>query len=249
MTAQPETTMQASGGRESSSWVTLPMDGAPDMRVFVARPEGDGPHRAIIVMQEAFGVNSHIRDVTTRFARQGFVAAAPELYHRTGTAVEGRYDAFQAMGTHFNALTHDGIVADATATHRWLASQSDVDVSRMATVGYCLGGRAAFLANSALPLAAGVSYYAGGMPAVLDRVNGVHGPHTFFWGGRDAHITAEQKGAVVDAFHKAKKPFTNVEFSQADHGFFCDQRPAYEPNAAREAWALTLAFLADYTGQ
>jgi carboxymethylenebutenolidase len=231
------------------SWVTVPVEGAPEMRLFVVRPSGNGPHRAIIVMHEAFGVNSHIRDVTARFAGQGFVAVAPELFHRTGTGVEGRYDAFAAMQPHFGALTTDGILADVKAAYRWVVSQQDVDAARVASIGYCLGGRAAFLANSSLPLAAGVSYYAGGMPSVLDRVGGVHGPHTFFWGGRDRHITAEQKQAVFDAFRKAGKPFTTIEFSQADHGFFCDQRSAYEPNAAHEAWALTLAFLRDYTGE
>ena len=240
--------MQTGERTESGSWVTVKVDDAADMRMFVARPSVDGPHRAIIVMQEAFGVNAHIRDVTTRFAREGFVAVAPELYHRTGTGVEGRYDAFAEMGQHFHALTTEGVVADARAAHRWIVSQPDVDAARVASIGYCLGGRASYLANSTLPLAAGVSYYAGGMPSVLDRVERVHGPHTFFWGGRDAHITVEQKAAVVDAFRTAGKTFTNVEFSQANHGFFCDQRSAYEPTAARESWALTLAFLSDYTG-
>lgn len=233
---------------KDGTWVTVTVADGSEMRMFVARPEGSGPHRAIMVMQEAFGVNSHIRDVTTRFAGQGFVAVAPELFHRTGSGVEGRYDNFPGMAPHFKALTNDNIVADARAAFAWLASQRDVDSARIASVGYCLGGRASYLANTALPLAAGVSYYAGGMPAVLDRVATLHGPHTFFWGGRDTHITDEQKQAVVNALRAAKKIFTNVEFSQADHGFFCDQRSQYEPDAAREAWALTLAFLSDYTG-
>ena len=233
---------------KDGTWITVTVADGSEMRMFVARPEGSGPHRAIMVMQEAFGVNSHIRDVTTRFAGQGFVAAAPELFHRTGIGVEGRYDDFPGMAPHFKSLTNDNIVADARAAFAWLASQRDVDAARIASVGYCLGGRASYLANTALPLAAGVSYYAGGMPAVLDRVATLHGPHTFFWGGRDTHITDEQKQAVVNALRAAKKTFTNVEFSQADHGFFCDQRSQYEPDAAREAWALTLAFLSDYTG-
>lgn len=240
--------MGASARERAATWVSVPVDGAPEMRMFVVRPGGEGPHRAIIVMQEAFGVNSHIRDVTTRFAREGFLAVAPELFHRTGSGVEGRYDAFAEMKPHSSALTTEGILADAKAAFRWVVSQEDVDAARVAAIGYCLGGRAAFLANSSLPLAAGVSYYAGGMPSVVDRAGGVHGPHTFFWGGRDTHVTAEQRQAVVEAFARAGKTFTNVEFSQADHGFFCDQRSSYEPNAAREAWALTLAFLADNTG-
>lgn len=233
---------------EQGTWVTVRVVDGSEMRIFVARPKGSGPHRAIMVMQEAFGVNSHIRDVATRFAGEGFVAVAPELFHRTGVGVEGRYDDFAGMAQHFKALTNDNIVADARAAFTWLASQPDVDASRIASTGYCLGGRASYLANASLPIAAGVSYYAGGMPAVLDRVPALHGPHTFFWGGRDTHIGDDQKRAVVDAFRAAKKTFTNVEFSQADHGFFCDQRSQYEPNAAREAWALTLAFLSDYTG-
>ncbi len=231
---------------ESGSWVTIAVEGASEMRMFVARPSAPAPHRAIIVMQEAFGVNSHIRDVTARFAREGFVAVAPELFHRTGTGVEGRYDAFAEMKPHFSALTSEGIIADAKAAHGWLVSQRDVDASRVCATGYCLGGRASFLANSALPLAAAASYYAGGMPAVLDRVSSLHGPQTFFWGGRDKNIRAEHRRAVSDAFEGTGKSLTSVLFSQADHGFFCDQRSAYEPNAAREAWALTLAFFADY---
>ena len=241
--------MGTSASERAATWVSVPVEGAPEMRMFVVRPAGEGPHRAIIVMQEAFGVNAHIRDVTGRFAREGFLAVAPELFHRTGTGVEGRYDAFAEMQPHFGALTTDGILADAKAAFRWVVSQGEVDAARVAVIGYCLGGRAAYLANSSLPLAAGVSYYAGGMPSVLDRAGGVHGPHTFFWGGKDRHITGEQKSAVADAFTNAGKPFTTVEFSQADHGFFCDQRGAYEPNAAREAWALTLAFLANHTGE
>lgn len=241
--------MGTSASERAASWVNVPVEGAPEMRMFVVRPTGTGPHRAIMVMQEAFGVNAHIRDVTTRFAGEGFLAVAPELFHRTGVGVEGRYDAFAAMQPHFSKLTTEGILADVKAAFRWVVSEPDVDAARVAAIGYCLGGRAAFLANSSLPLAAGVSYYAGGMPSVVDRTAGVHGPHTFFWGGRDQHITAEQKAAVSDAFTKAGKPFTTVEFSQADHGFFCDQRGSYEPNAAREAWALTLAFLANHTGE
>ena len=82
---------------EQGTWVTVQVADGSEMRMFVARPEGSGPHRAIMVMQEAFGVNSHIRDVTTRFAREGFVAVAPELFHRTGVGVEGRYDDFPGI--------------------------------------------------------------------------------------------------------------------------------------------------------
>ena len=226
-----------------SEWTTLDVAGATPMRMFVARPAGKGPHPALIVCQEAFGVNAHIRDVTTRFAGQGFVAVAPELYHRTGSGVEGAYDQFGALQPHFSALTTEGLAADLHAAHGWLTADSGVDAERTAAIGYCLGGRAAFLANAELPLRASVSYYGGGIAQqLLGRVADLHGPQLMFWGGLDTHIPAEQHRAIDDALRAAGKAYTTVEFGEGDHGFFCDARPSYNPEVAAEAWALTMAF-------
>ena len=229
---------------EQGEWVTLRVGGEAEMRAFVARPDGAGPHPGIVVFQEAFGVNSHIRDVTARFAREGFVAIAPELFHRTTSGFEGDYADFASVMPHFKAITTEGMAADARATHAWLAEEPSVDAARIAAVGYCMGGRAAFLANATLPLAASVSYYGGGIaPALLDRAPELHGPQLFHWGGRDAHIPPEQHRAVLDALRAAGRPFVSVEYSEADHGFFCDQRSQYHPDAAAESWALTRSFL------
>jgi carboxymethylenebutenolidase len=219
------------------------------MRLFVARPDTPGPHPGLIVCQEAFGVNSHIRDVTLRYAGRGFVAVAPELYHRTGTGVEGRYDDFPGMQPHFSAITNEGMAADLHAAHDWLSADGDVDASRTAAIGYCMGGRAAFLANAELPLRAAVSYYGGGIAQqLLGRVSELHGPQLMFWGGRDTHVPPEQHRAIDDALRAAGKPYTTVEFGEGDHGFFCDERASYNPDVAAEAWALTLAFFARTVG-
>ena len=220
-----------------------------DMQSYVVRPASAGRKPGLIVFQEAFGVNAHIRDVATRFAAQGFVVIAPELYHRTGTHVEGSYDDFDALRSHFGALTTQGMAADADSAHTWLTSDPEVDPSRIAAIGYCMGGRAAFLANTGLPLAAAVSYYGGGIAAqLLDRVDKLHGPQLLCWGGKDTHIPPEQTRAIDDALRAAGKPYTTVTFGEADHGLFCDQRSAYHPDVAAEAWALTIAFLARTTG-
>jgi len=220
-----------------------------DMQSYVVRPASAGRKPGLIVFQEAFGVNAHIRDVATRFAAQGFVVIAPELYHRTGTHVEGSYDDFDALRSHFGALTTQGMAADADSAHTWLTSDPEVDPSRIAAIGYCMGGRAAFLANTGLPLAAAVSYYGGGIAAqLLDRVDKLHGPQLLCWGGKDTHIPPEQTRAIDDALRAAGKSYTTVTFGEADHGFFCDQRSAYHPDVAAEAWALTIAFLARTTG-
>jgi carboxymethylenebutenolidase len=230
-------------------FIPLAVGDGTSMQGYVVRPVSAGRKPGLIVFQEAFGVNAHIRDVATRFAAQGFVVVAPELYHRTGTHVEGSYDNFAALGPHFQALTTDGMAADARAAHAWLAADPEVGSSRIAAIGYCMGGRAAFIANSELPLAASVSYYGGGIaPSLLDRVSRLHGPQLLCWGGKDTHIAPEQTRAIDDALRAAGKPYTTVTFGEADHGFFCDQRSAYHPDVAAEAWALTIAFLARTTG-
>ena len=237
------------GALQEGHFITLDVDDGTSMQAYVIRPAGAGRKPGLIVFQEAYGVNAHIRDVAARFAARGFVVIAPELYHRTGTHVEGRYDDFAALGPHFNAVSSETIAADSRAAHAWLAAQPEVDAKRIATIGYCMGGRAAFVANLELPLAAAVTYYGGGIaPHLLDRVPQLHAPHLFCWGGKDTHVPPEQTRAIDDALRATDKPYTTVTFGEAGHAFFCDQRAAYQPDAAAEAWALTIAFLARTTG-
>ena len=202
------------------------------------------PSRAVIVIQEAFGVNEHIRDVTERFGREGFAAIAPELYHRTAPGKEFPYTDFPAVRQHMSAMTREQTDADLQATFEWLQSQTFVKANEISAVGYCMGGRVAFAANTILPLKCAISYYGGGIPDhSLDRAASLHGPQLFFWGEKDSHIPPEQRATVINALKQAGKTYVNVEFSDADHGFFCDQRPAYNPTAARQSWSLTLEFL------
>lgn len=232
-----------------SSYVQLSVSDGTTMRAYVARADAGAPARkgaGLLVLQEAFGVNAHIRDVADRYARQGYVAIAPELFHRTAPGFDGNYDDFPSVMPHIQKLTPEGLIADARAAHDWLTSQGQAAPGRTGAVGFCMGGRAAYLANTALPLAAAVSYYGGGIaPGLLDRAGSLHARQLFYWGGKDRNIKPEHHRAVADALREAGKPFVSVEFSDADHGFFNDARPAYHPAAARESWALTLAFLAD----
>jgi carboxymethylenebutenolidase len=222
----------------------LQVAGSP-MAAYVAWPASGGPHPGLLVFQEAFGVNSHIRNVTDRFAAQGYVAIAPELFHRTAPAgFEGNYKDFPSIMPHYQALTNENAEADVRSTYEWLRSNPEVKADQISCVGFCMGGRVSFLANSAVPLRSAVSFYGGGIAqTLLDRAAKQHGPILMFWGGLDKHITTEHRRAVVDALDPQRKAYVNVEFSNADHGFFCDERPAYEPNAARQSWALTLEFL------
>ena len=219
------------------------------MQAYVAHPDDDVTHPGLIVIQEAFGVNAYIRDVTERFARQGYVAIAPELFHRTAApGFEGSYDDFPAMMPHMQGVTNKGAEADLRAAHEWLKSKSYVDSTRVASVGFCMGGRLSFLANSALPLRAAISFYGGNIPLLLDRVAALSGPMLFFWGELDKHIAVDQRQKVLQAMKTSGKQYVNVEFSNADHGFFCDARGSYQPEASRMAWKLTLEFLEMHVG-
>jgi carboxymethylenebutenolidase len=228
-----------------SEKIELQVPGASPMLAYVARPSTAGLHPGLLVFQEAFGVNSHIRDVTERFAAQGYVAIAPELFHRTAPpGFEGSYSDFPAIMPHYQGVTTEAAEADIRAAYDWLRASSHARPDAISSVGFCMGGRVSYLANSVVPLRSAVSYYGGGIaPGLLDRAARMHGPILLFWGGLDKHITPELRRSVVDALTAQNKPYVNVEFSNADHAFFCNERPAYQAQAARQSWALTLEFL------
>lgn len=214
------------------------------MAAYVATPKAPGSHPGLIVFQEAFGVNHHICSVADRFAAEGYVAIAPELFHRTATGFEGSYTDFPAVMPHMQAVTAETAEQDARSAYDWLHSNSQVRPTEISCVGFCMGGRVSFIANSILPLRAAVSFYGGGIaPGLLDRAAKLHAPMLLIWGGKDKHITPEHRRSVTEALTAAEKIYVNAEFSRADHGFFCDERDAYEPHSARQAWALTLEFL------
>lgn len=229
--------------------VTLtPRDGG-EMRAYVSHPSNDGPHPGILVLQEALGVNSQIRGVSDRYAELGFISIAPDLFHRVKPGYEANMLLMDEIMPLIQSLTTEGMISDATAAFEWLTSEGEVAAVQTAAVGYCMGGRAAFLANSALPLGASISYYGGRIaPALLDHVPSLRAAQLFFWGGKDTGIPPEQHRAVIDALRDAKKEYVNVEFSECGHGFFNEQTERYNASAAHQSWAIGIAFLEEELG-
>jgi carboxymethylenebutenolidase len=224
--------------------VTLQVADGNTMNAYVARPADGAPRPGLMVFQEAFGVNAHIRDVTERCARAGVVAIAPELFHRTAPGFEAAYTDFPATVPHMKAMTVEGLMQDIRAAYDWLQGDPQVRKDAIASIGFCMGGRASFLANATVPLQAAISFYGGGIaPALLPQVASLHATMLFFWGGRDKHIGPEQIRAVIDECKRLGKPYVNVEISDADHGFFCDARASYHPEAASLAWGICESFL------
>jgi len=227
--------------------VTLQVADGTSMNAYVATPAGGEKAPGLLVFQEIFGVNANIREIAERFAKQGYVAIAPELFHRTAPGFEEAYTNLPACMPHAQALTPEGLIADARAAFDYLQKNPRVQPNAIASLGFCMGGRASFVANSAIPFKAAISFYGGGIvPALLARAAQQHGPVLFFWGGLDPLIPQDQARAVLDAMKSAEKPFMSVEFSDAGHGFFCDARASYNETVAKQAWEIALRFLATH---
>jgi len=226
-----------------------------EMRIYYARPATASRYPGLLLFQEAFGVNEHIRGVAERFASENWVVVAPELFHRTAPGFQGDYEKIQTAMPHIQALTEQGLEADIRAAYDLLREDSAADTEKIASIGFCMGGRVSFLAATILPLNAAVSFYGGGIgpsargPGLLNRITDMQSPVLLFWGGLDQHIGHDQPQAVVSALRAAKKNYVNVEISDAGHGFFCDAQPSYNPKASVEAWELTKAFFDCHVGK
>ena len=226
--------------------------GAAKMKLYVATPDNAHQAPALIVLQEAFGVNSHIRSVCERFAREGFVAVAPELFHRSGSGLEFKYDEFAKIKPIFSAITNEQLAEDLAATFRWLHDAPNVDPHRISVIGYCMGGFAATLAACTLPVKTAISYYGGGivearpglaMRPLLPEFHKLKAPALFIFGDQDHGIPESQIEAIRAELIKQKKAHEIVVYPGAEHGFFCDERASYNAEAAAKAWDRTLAWL------
>lgn len=236
------------GDKIKTETVMLPVGDGTEMDAYVAYPEGPGPWPGLIVLQEIFGVNAHIRDVTERFAREGFLAIAPALFHRLAPKFEGSYSEIPACIALAQKTTDEGLAHDLRATWTYLSGHAALRNGKIGAIGYCMGGRQAFRANLVLPLAAAVSYYGANIPGLLPQVKDLSGPMLFVWAGKDNFIPPQAQQEVTESLRSHGKPFVNIEFSSVDHGFFCDARSNYDAGATAQVWPLTLAFLRTHLG-
>ncbi|HEV2369153.1 MAG TPA: dienelactone hydrolase family protein [Acidimicrobiales bacterium] len=230
--------------------IEVPTPDGP-MPVYEARPDG-APCGAVIVIQEAFGVNDHIEDVTRRFADAGYLAVAPHLFHRTGGGTVD-YGDFEKVMPHFQALSDEKILQDVdTAVD--LVVRRGIGPERTAVVGFCFGGRVTFLAAVNRKLGAAVGFYGGGivsgrsgaMPALVDRIPGMETPWLGLFGDKDAHIPVDDVRALRSALSGAPLDAEIVRYPEADHGFHCDARESYHRESASDGWRRTLDWIRDH---
>ena len=208
---------------------------------YVARPSGH-PRAAVVVLQEIFGVNSHIREVADRFAAEGYLAVAPATFDRVKTGVElGYTEADMAAGfelkTAVDALPGAGVLPDIQAAIDHAAHSSG---GKVGIVGFCWGGLLTWKAACLLKgLSAAVPYYGGGITSEGEIARQPQCPVMAHFGDQDHWIPMEG----IEAFKKAQ-PEVAVHVYPANHGFNCDQRASYNEAAATLARERSLAFLA-----
>ncbi|MFA5883950.1 MAG: dienelactone hydrolase family protein [Acidimicrobiia bacterium] len=218
------------------------------MPVFEATPDGDA-RGAVLVIQEAFGVNAHIRDVATRFAAAGYHAIAPAYFHRAGGGAVEDYTDFSAIFPLFEGVSDETILRDTAAALDHLRSAGFTD-ERIGVVGFCFGGRASFLASLRHALGAGVGFYGGGIatkgvlpfPALVDEAGALQTPWLGLFGDEDASIPVADVERLREALRAAPVDTEVVRYPGAAHGFHCDARADYHEASAKDAWARTLTW-------
>lgn len=227
----------------TTSWITI----APGFTGLLALPPG-GTGPGLLLWQEIFGVNEHIQAVARQYALAGFVVLAPDAFWRQAPRVELGYtgaDRERALALMQGYGAADAL-ADAAAAVATLRARPEVVAAggRVGTIGYCLGGRLAWLTAATTPVQAAVAYYGGGIHGQLERAATVGCPVQFHYAERDDHIPLSAVEQVRQAHAAAGKNAEVHVYPGSMHGFNCWARASYQPAAAALAHGRSLVFLA-----
>ena len=234
----------------SSSTVALnTSDGK--MEAYVAQPKGGGAYPGVVVIQEAFGVNGHIKKVTERIAAEGYVAIAPDIFHREAERLIPYSDMKKAIAT-LQRVVDGKAMEDIGAAISQLKSQGNVKPGCIGVTGFCMGGRLTYLAaaHHASDLKCVVPYYGGGItmgnPSPLSRTGEIKCPMYLFFGAKDQLIPMDQVGQINTELTTKKVSFQMKIYPEAGHGFNCDDRGSYHEASAKDAWEKTKSFFAQH---
>jgi carboxymethylenebutenolidase len=222
-----------------------------DLPGYYVSPTGTGKFPAVIVLMEAFGLNKWCKSICDRLAQSGFAAIAPDFYRGTTYA----YTDVPGAIAKLKSLNDDAVMSDVGKSLDFLAGKPEINANGIGVIGFCMGGKYAFLTNSvhSTKIKAAISFYGGGIdPALnnplgqkslLDRVPAMQAPIMLMYGSEDQMIAAEEHGRIATALSKSKKRYILNLFPNAGHGFMSDRRDNFSPEAATEAWMMTTGFL------
>jgi carboxymethylenebutenolidase len=224
-----------------------------EMPAYRAMPDKGGPFPTVLVIQEVFGVHEHIKDVVRRFAKAGYYAIAPELYARQGDA--SKYtDIPKLISEIVVKVPTDQVMSDLDAAVIYAKSTGKADTAKLGVTGFCWGGFATWMYAAHNPvLKAAVAWYGGSRKITdltpqnpEDIAQDVHCPVLAFYGGKDPSIPPETIQKREDACKAAGKTCEVKVYPEAQHGFNADYRPSYNAEAAKDAWAMMMAWFKKY---
>lgn len=222
-----------------------------EMPAYRAQPRGTGPFPIILVVQEIFGVHEYIKDVCRRFAREGYLAVAPEMFARQGNPAEVK-EVAQLIKEIVSQVPDAQVMADLDETVAWAVANGG-DRERLAVTGFCWGGRVTWLYATHNPaVKAGVAWYGrlttpgtALQPMVpVNLVQKLHAPVLGLYGEKDSGIPVADVERMRAALKAAGKTNSDIHlYPDAPHGFHADYRPSYRPEIAADAWQRCLAWL------
>ena len=228
-----------------SNWQETESDASP-MRIYLSVPAGAGPFPGMVVMQHQGGVDEFTQQITQRLAQAGYLAAAPDLYHRDGP------DCKDDIVARRSRLSDRRIINDVAATVAYLQRPSGADGARLGVIGFCMGGRLAYLmaaANSAFKAA--VAYYAGNtfrawgrdLPSPFERTADIHCPLQAHFGAEDANPSPQDMAKLEAELIRWNKPHEFHSYPSAGHAFMDNTKESYRRHADEASWPKTLEFL------
>lgn len=225
-------------------WINVPATGGSFEAYLAIPPRRQGP--GLVLYQEIFGVNEHIRAVADLYALAGFVVLAPDIFWRQSPRIELGYegadrDRGRALAM---ALKPEQLMLDMRASVEALRGLPQAEGSKVGAIGYCLGGRLAYMTAALAEIDAAVCYYGGGIHDQLHLASGVTCPIQFHYAERDDHIPMEAVVRVREAF--AGKTAEVHVYEGAAHGFNCWARGSYHAGSASLALSRSLQFLGQH---
>ena len=217
---------------------------------YLAEPDRVGTFPAVIVIQEIFGVNIHIREVAERLAKEGYVAIAPALFQRTAPNFESLYapEDIQLGRGHKDQTKASEIISDIKAAIAYLQALPNVKGDAIGSIGFCFGGHVVYLTATLPEIKATASFYGGGIASstlgsnssgrepTITLTKEIKAPIYAFFGEEDKGIPLTDVDKVEAALTEAKISHKIFRYPNAGHGFFCNHRGSYHPESAADAW-------------
>jgi carboxymethylenebutenolidase len=231
-------------------WEKVTVDNSP-MGLFVAQPDGSGPLPAIVVIQNQDGVRQFTQEMTQRFAEAGYVGIAPQLYHR-----EGEPNTPEETANFKNYRRDSNVINDINATIDFLRGCGNVDASRLGIVGFCMGGRVAFLmAAASRSFKAAVDFYGGGVyskwgdrPAPSELAGDLSCPIQGHFGELDKNPPPDEMRTIDAELRRLGKEHEFFFYADAPHGFNRSGWKGYKAVHDKTSWARTLGFFGKHVG-